>query len=109
MDDDTVASQDREFIALSIGYESNVVISDGWMKQISRKDLNQSHPEDEKLHLDSLTIWDQEGECIYPLPIVHVMMIERTDHHTARRIAVGWIYLTKWAEAEPRFEMVYLE
>jgi hypothetical protein len=59
--------------------------------------------------LEQLTVWDREGECLFPLPVVNVMLIERTGGNRARRVSVGWVYLTSWVSARPEFRMIYLE
>ncbi|KAK3357797.1 heterokaryon incompatibility protein-domain-containing protein [Lasiosphaeria hispida] len=75
-----------EFIALSVGTSKSIVLPDG-----------------------RLTFRDGAGKLLHPLPVVNVMMVERTGEKSVRRISVGWIYLTSWIRAEPKFRTVFLE
>ncbi|KAK3324946.1 heterokaryon incompatibility protein-domain-containing protein [Apodospora peruviana] len=83
---DITAKSTFEFIALSIGTSDSIVLPDG-----------------------RLTFRDGAGKLLYPLPVVNVMMVERTGEKSVRRISVGWIYLTSWIRAEPKFGTVFLE
>jgi len=70
-----------------------------------------SDADDEEIDIKELTVWDSQGKPLFPLPIVNVMMVERTPENplVARRISVGWIYLTSWAKSQPSFGMVWLQ
>jgi len=50
-----------------------------------------------------LTFRDSTGEFSHPLPVVNVMMVERTGEKTVRWINIGWMYLTSWVRAESKF------
>ena len=55
-----------------------------------------------------LTYYDTGGTPFIPLPVVNVMLIE-WNGPLAHRVSIGWIYLTKWTMAQPRFKLVLLE
>jgi len=63
----------------------------------------------EKPHIEGRTFWDGDGGFLFPLPVVNVMMIERVGENLAKRITVGWIYLTSWSKAKRQFRTVYLQ
>jgi len=44
--------------------------------------------------LQKLTFRDGAGKLLHPLPVVDVMMVERTGEKSVCRISVGWLYLT---------------
>ncbi|KAK4215757.1 heterokaryon incompatibility protein-domain-containing protein [Rhypophila decipiens] len=148
-----IAKSKFEFIALSIGTSSSIVLPDGQIKLIFKWDMalhcedepgvaasqpldqdTQAQPESEpdssntpecqwdpdkyrRCHptslsveeLQKLTFRDGAGKLLCPLPVVNVMMVERTGENSVRRISVGWIYLTSWIRAEPKFVTVFLE
>ncbi|KAK3295869.1 heterokaryon incompatibility protein-domain-containing protein [Chaetomium fimeti] len=119
-----------EFIALSAGkIDCMVVFRDGHYKTSSveppqRESTNitspdflgteQQEPEEltdweEARAPEELTVWDRAGGCLFPLPVVNVMLVERTGENRARRVSVGWVYLTSWLSARPEFKMICLE
>lgn len=59
--------------------------------------------------LQKLTFWDKQGDCLFPIPAVNVMMIMRNSDGFSRRVSVGWIYLKSWLQAKPKFETIYLK
>lgn len=56
----------------------------------------------------NLTYYDKEGVALVPPPAVRVMLICRRDQFV-QRVGIGWVLLTKWVEARPKFETVFLE
>lgn len=50
---------------------------------------------------------DSEGSALRFIPIVHVMLAE-WDGPVARRISIGWIFLTRWVKSNPQLKTVYL-
>lgn len=50
---------------------------------------------------------DSQGSALSFLPIVHVMLAE-WDGPVARRISIGWVFLTRWVKSNPQFKTVYL-
>ena len=57
--------------------------------------------------LKKLTYLDDEGTPLVPIPVVNVMLIRRTGW-TARRVSIGYIYLTRWVQAKPQFGPIFL-
>ncbi|KAM7216087.1 Heterokaryon incompatibility protein (HET) domain containing protein [Rhypophila decipiens] len=135
---EVIAKSKFEFIALSIGTSKSVVLPDGelsfiskWKmgsaEEIEKEEEDEEHEKDEEdeeddsdlsdiyqsfsshEELQKLTFRDGAGKLLYPLPVVNVMMVERTGENSVRRISVGWIYLTSWIRAEPKFITVFLE
>ena len=59
--------------------------------------------------LRKLTFLDENGDCLFPIPVINVMMVVRESNGFARRASVGWIYLRSWVQAKPVFETIYLK
>ncbi|KAM7203223.1 hypothetical protein V8F33_002214 [Rhypophila sp. PSN 637] len=111
-----IAKSKFEFIALSTGASRRFVLPDGRLKPdlsgVPSSDARVQYQDYERLsveELQKLTFRDSEGEFLFPIPVVNVMMVERTGENSVRRISVGWIYLTFWIRAERKFVTVFLE
>ncbi|KAK0623967.1 heterokaryon incompatibility protein-domain-containing protein [Immersiella caudata] len=104
---DTVGKK-FEFVALSISTSCDVVLSDGSLRDVALIEFR-PRPEDSSPSVKGLTFWDRNGDYLFPLPVVNVMMIQRVGEMLAKRITIGWIYLTSWSKAERQFNTVYLQ
>jgi hypothetical protein len=114
-------SPNFEFIALSMSSAGFIGLPNGrycanWLKRPQKRPMSSissgslgSDRTRKGSEPEHLTVWDREGECLFPLPVVNVMLIERTGGDRARRVSVGWVYLTSWVSARPEFRMIYLE
>jgi hypothetical protein len=104
-----------EFIALSMSTVDSTVSYDmGYCRMGPRIENPWPRSPGRERRLDTpipphLTVCDGEGERLFPLPVVNVMLIKRIGENHARRAGVGWIYLTSWVSAGPEFKMIYLE
>jgi len=86
-----------EFAKATLSDESDEVEDERCKSFISLEDLQK------------LTFRDGAGKLLHPLPVVNVMMVEQIGGKSVRRVSVGWIYLTSWIRAEPKFRTVFLE
>lgn len=59
-------------------------------------------------YINSLPFKTRGGTSMFPIPVVNVMLMRR-QNETARRVSVGWVYLTSWIKACPEFKVGYLE
>jgi hypothetical protein len=109
-----------EFIALSMSTgDGTMSYHDGncWInpmngcpmrRSLSRSPSREGRPSSPPPVLHA-TVCDGEGEYLLPIPLVNVMLIERTNENRVRRVTVGWIYLGCWMAAQAEFKMIYLE
>ncbi|KAL1641914.1 hypothetical protein SLS58_005750 [Diplodia intermedia] len=54
------------------------------------------------------SFFDYEGRGSYPYPIVNVMLIWTDTEGYSYRIGIGWVMMTKWAEAKRTFKNIAL-
>ena len=96
-----------EFIALSVSTNDEVIQYDATVEGGSFRYSRASELVDGGSKSD-LTYYDKDGTALIPLPVVNVMLV-RWNGRLAHRVSIGWIYLTKWTKAQPRFKLILLE
>lgn len=63
----------------------------------------------EEKRRQKLGFLDCNGKLSYPYPIVIVMLIWTDEEGYSYRVGIGWVMMTKWAEARRAFRNVALK
>lgn len=100
-----VQNLSMEFIALSIS-TGRGVRSRLCRKEESFPERPFSNPTD--FRYNGMTYVDCDDRPLGKIPVVNVMLISRKGD-VARRVAIGYIFLTQWGKAERKFKDVWLE
>jgi hypothetical protein len=94
------SGQPFEFIALSMSQSEMIAMPNGKIEHVREQDI-------EERSLEHLTLKDSEGALLFPVPVLNVMLVKSIEG-VARRVSVGWIYLTSWIEERRDFRVVAL-